>query len=116
MEIEVRSMQQIQLIKLRGKLSLGDPVDKLRETLDGLMDRGDLDFILDLAEVPIVDSSGIGLLVRSFTALKQRGGRLKLLSPSRMTQQTLKMIGLINLFEVFDDQTKAVESFSETTS
>jgi anti-sigma B factor antagonist len=111
MEIEVRAQQEIQVIKLRGKLGLGDPVDKLRGTIDDLMGRGDVNFILDLAEVPMVDSSGIGLLVRLLTSLKQRGGYLKLLSPSKMTHQTLKMIGLINQFEIFDEQTKAIDSF-----
>src|SRR5262249_32692413 len=98
-------------IKLRGKLGLGDPVDKLRDTVEDLMGRGDVDFVLDLAEVPMIDSSGIGLLVKSLTSTKQRGGHFKLLSPSKMTLQTLKMIGLINLFEVFDDPAKALESF-----
>jgi anti-sigma B factor antagonist len=112
MEIEVRSQQQVQVLKLRGKLALGDSVDKLRETLDNLIDRGDLNFVLDLAEVPMIDSSGIGLLVRSLTSLKQRNGSVKLVSPSRMVQQTLKMIGLINLFPIFDDQASALESFS----
>jgi anti-sigma B factor antagonist len=112
MEIEVRSQQQIQVITLRGKLSLGDPVDKLRDTFDGLIDRGDLGFILDLGEVPMIDSSGIGLLVRYLTALKQRNGSIKLVKPSKMVQQTPKMIGLISLFQIFDDQTQALDSFA----
>ena len=112
MEIEVRSEQQIKLIKLRGKLALGEPVDKLRETFDNLMDHGDVQFVLDLEEVPMVDSSGIGLLVRSLTATKQRGGSVKLLNPSKMTRQTLKMIGLISLFDVFEDPAAALASFA----
>src|ERR1700681_3012642 len=112
MEIEVRSEQQIKLIKLRGKLALGEPVDKLRETFDNLMDHGDVQFVLDLEEVPMVDSSGIGLLVRSLTAAKQRGGSIKLLNPSKMTRQTLKMIGLISLFDVFEDPAAALASFA----
>ena len=111
MEIEVRSEQQIKVIKLRGKLGLGDPVDKLRATLDGLVDQGHSAIILDLGEVPMIDSSGIGLLVRSLTSMKPRGGFLKLLNPTQMVQRTLKMIGLIHLFEIYDDQTKAVASF-----
>jgi anti-sigma B factor antagonist len=110
-EIEVRSEGHVKLVTLRGKLNLGPAVEKLRETLDNAIDHGDVTFLFDLGEVPMIDSSGIGLLVRSLTSLKQRGGSLKLLNPSKMTRQTLKMIGLINLFEIFEDQGQALASF-----
>ncbi len=75
------------------------------------MDNGANRFLLELAEVPMIDSSGIGLLVRYMTTAKQRGGAVKLLNPSKFTVQTLKMIGLLNLFEVFQNQDEAVSSF-----
>ncbi len=59
----------------------------------------------------MIDSSGLGVLARLLTAAKQRGGVLKLLKPSKFALQTLKMIGLLNLFEVFDDQQQALASF-----
>jgi len=111
-DIELRSQEQVKLIKLRGKLALGDAVDRLRDTLNNLIDNGDSRIVLDLAEVPMIDSSGIGLLVKSLTTAKQRGGAIRLLSPSKFTVQTLKMIGLIKLFEIFDDPQQAVASFS----
>jgi anti-sigma B factor antagonist len=110
-EIEIRSLGEVKLIKLTGKITLGAAVDRLRENLDELMDNGTSRFILELAEVPMIDSSGIGLLVRYMTAAKQRGGAVKLLNPSKFTVQTLKMIGLLNLFEVFQVQDEAVASF-----
>jgi anti-sigma B factor antagonist len=110
-EIEVRSQGVVKIIKLRGKLTLGAPVDKLRETINDLLDGGDGRLVLDLAEAAMIDSSGIGLLMKSLTAAKQHGGALKLLNPSKFAQQTLKMIGLLNMFEIFQDQQQAVESF-----
>ena len=111
MDIEVRSLGKAKVIKLRGKLSLGDAVDRLRETLDDLMGNGDSYVVLDLSEVPTIDSSGIGLLVKSLTSAKQLGGSVKLLNPSKFALQTLKMIGLLYLFEIFEDQQQAVASF-----
>ena len=111
MDIELRGQGMAKVVKLRGKLSLGESVDRLRETLADLMDNGDCCIILDLGEVPMIDSSGIGLLVKSLTTAKQCGGALRLLNPSRFVIQTLKMIGLLSLFEVFEDQQQAVESF-----
>lgn len=112
MEIEIRSLGEVKLIRLNGKIVLGAAVDRLRESLDDLIDNGAKQFLLELGEVPMIDSSGIGLLVRYMTAAKQRGGALKLLNPSKFTVQTLKMIGLLNLFEVFQDQDEALASFS----
>ena len=66
---------------------------------------------MDLGEVAMVDSSGIGLLVRCLTAAKQNGGSLKLLNPSKFAVQTLRMTGLLSLFEVFDNLDGALASF-----
>ena len=51
------------------------------------------------------------LLVRYLTAAKQRGGSLKLLNPSKFALQTLKLVRVVNLFEIFEDQQLAVASF-----
>jgi anti-sigma B factor antagonist len=110
-DIEVRSVGQVKVVKLRGRLNLGDAVDRLRETLDDLMSSGDTRVLLDLSEVPWIDSSGIGLLVKILTSAKRQGGSIKLLNPSKFTVQTLKMISLLDLFEIFEDQQAAVASF-----
>ena len=112
MDIELRSLGQVKLVKLRGKLNLGDAVDRFRDTLADLMASGDTRVVLDLSEVPWIDSSGIGLLVKIMTSAKQRGGSMKLLNPSKFTLQTLKMISLLDVFEIFQDQQEAVASFS----
>ena len=111
MDIEVRSLGQVKVVKLRGKLSLGDAVERLRADLYELMANGDARIVLDLTEVPIIDSSGIGLLVKSLTSAKQLGGSIRLLNPSKFVIQTLKMIGLLSLFEVFVDPEQAMASF-----
>ena len=111
MDIELRSLGQVKLVKLRGRLNLGDAVDRLRETLDDLIGSGDTRILLDLSEVPWIDSSGIGLLVKLLTSAKQRGGAMKLLNPSKFTVQTLKMIALLDVFEIYEDQQVAVASF-----
>lgn len=112
MDISVRKRAQVQLIQLRGQLRLGPPVDELKKTIDEALAEGDTRFAVNLAEVPMIDSSGIGLLVRSLTSTKQRGGSLKLVSPSNFAVKTLKLVGVLNLFEVFDSDDKAVESFN----
>jgi len=110
-DIEVRSQGQVKIIKLRGRLSLGEPCDRLRATIEDLLKAGDNRLVLDLGELATMDSSGIGLLARYLTSAKQQGGSLKLVNPSKFVVQTLKLVGLLNLFEVFSDSQAAAVSF-----
>ena len=111
MDIDVRSQATVKVIKLRGRLNLGEAVDRLRQTFDDLVNAGEIYFVLDLGEVTMVDSSGIGLLVKCLTIAKQHSGSLKLLNPSKFAIQTLRMTGLLSLFEVFTVEEEAVASF-----
>ncbi len=112
MEIDVRSQGTAKIIKLRGRLALGEPVERLRETMTDLLSSGENRLVLDLEELATMDSSGIGLLSRFLTSTKQQGGSLKLVNPSKFVTQTLKLVGLLNLFEIFPDTQAAAASFS----
>ncbi len=112
MDIEVRSQGQVKVVKLRGRLGLGESVDRLRATVEDLLGGGENRLVFDLEELTTMDSSGIGLLSRFLTSTKQQGGSLKLVNPSKFVVQTLKLVGLLNLFEVFPDSQAAVASFS----
>lgn len=111
MEIDTRSLGNVKLLKISGRITLGAGVDRLRDTLEDLLVNGSNRWVLDLADVGMIDSSGIGLLVRYLTNAKQQGGDLKLLNPTKFALQTLKMIGILNLFEVFQEQEIAVAAF-----
>ncbi len=114
MDIDVRKHSEngVHVIHLRGDLKLGDPVDGLRQACLDLMNEGDNRLVVNLSEVPMIDSSGIGVLVRTLTQAKQHGGSLKLVNPSKFALQTLKIVGLLSLFELFDDETQAIQSYS----
>lgn len=100
------------MVQLRGALRLGVAVDGLRQALEESVANGDVRIAINLSEVPMVDSSGIGLLVRFLASTKQRGGSIKLVQPSKFAVQTLRLVGVLNLFEVFEDDDAAVASFS----
>lgn len=112
MDIDIRTLgDNLKLLKIRGRITLGLGVDRLRETLENLLVGGSNQWVLDISDVAMIDSSGIGLLVRYLTAAKQQGGALKLLNPTKFATQSLKMIGVLNLFEVYGDQEAALSSF-----
>lgn len=112
MEIDVRSQGQVKIVTLRGRLNLGEPVDRLRATVEDLLGSGDCRLVFDLTELATVDSSGIGLMSRFLTSTKAQGGSLKLVNPSKFVVQTLKLVGLLNLFEIFPDAPSAAGSFA----
>jgi anti-sigma B factor antagonist len=112
LDINVRKRGQVQVIQLRGNLRMGPGVDGLRQTMEEALNNGDTCLVLTLAEVPMIDSSGIGLIVRFLASTKRRGGNIKLVQPSKFAVQTLRLVGVLNLFEVFDNEDLAVESFA----
>lgn len=112
MDINVGKHGQVQVIRLRGALRMGPAVDGLRQAMEEALSHGDTRLVLNLAEVPMIDSSGIGLVMRFLASTKQRGGNLKLVQPSKFAIQTFRLVGVLNLFEVFDDDDAAVKSFA----
>jgi anti-sigma B factor antagonist len=90
---------------------MGQPLDRFNSTMSELLRQSHNKIVLDVEEVPTIDSSGIGLLVRYLTAAKQSGGNIHLFKPSRFTVQTLKMVGVLNLFAIYEELSQAVTSF-----
>jgi anti-sigma B factor antagonist len=90
---------------------MGQPLDRFNSTMAELLRQSHNKIVLDVEEVPTIDSSGIGMLVRYLTSAKQSGGSIRLLKPSKFTVQTLKMVGLLNLFSTYDDLPQAIASF-----
>ncbi len=111
MDISVRNRSSVQVLQLRGDLRLGDAVDKFRETTEELIAAGESRFVLNLTEIRMIDSSGIGALMRLLTSASKQNGGVRLVNPSEFAIKTLKLVGLLRLFEVFDDENLAVESF-----
>jgi anti-sigma B factor antagonist len=111
-DIDIRRFDQVQVIRLRGSLTLGAPVDDLRQTIDHAVHAGDSNLVLNMSDVRWLDSSGVGVLVRSLTSAKQAGGSLKLVNPSKHAVQTLKMCNLLPLFDVYAEESEAVQSFA----
>ena len=112
MDIDVRKQSNAHVIRLKGDLKIGQPAEDLRKTFEELLANNDVRLVTNMQNVNMVDSSGIGVLVRCLTTAKKSGGSLKLVSPSKLTLQTLKMVGLLPLFEVYAEEAEAVDTFA----
>ena len=112
-DLSVVKQSDVQILRLRGRLTLGQPVDAFRQAFEQALANGNTRFLLNLAEVPMVDSSGIGALVRCQTSSRQRGGNIKLVQPQNYTVKTLTMVGLLDLFEIYESEEDAAASFED---
>lgn len=107
-----RQIDGITILDLTGQLTEGSGNEMWSRVRD-LAAAGDTRVVLNLADVSYVDSSGLGTMVASFVAMKRIGGRLKLLNPTKRTQQLLAVTALRTVMQSFDNEALAVASFSK---
>lgn len=108
MACAVRRQGEIALLDLDGRLMAGESLDQLRAAISRELTNGAREFILNLAKVTMVDSSGIGGLIRNQSAVKAAGGRMKLVGTRENVRHSLKVTRLDRLFEFFDDEAAAL--------
>ena len=107
-----RTIGPITILELGEQLKAED-VPEFRDTLQQLVEQGRTHLLLDCSRIHIVDSQGIGSLVGNWISLKKRGGRLGLLNPTVRLQDVLRIIGLQQVIESFDDIGKALPSLAQ---
>lgn len=111
MKINVRQRDGVTILDPRGKITIGVGDVALRNAVHETMDSGARKLLIDLAGVSQIDSSGVGELVSAYTSVTHRGGKLKLLNLPPKVSDILQITQLITVFEVFDDEDEAVQSF-----
>jgi len=111
MKISQRSRDNVVILDCKGKITIGVGDVALREAVHAALDGGARNLLINLQGVSTVDSSGVGELVSSYTTVTNRGGKLKLVNLPAKVADILQITQLITVFEVFDDEDEAVESF-----
>jgi anti-sigma B factor antagonist len=111
MKANTRKVEGVNIIDLSGRITIGEGTVVLRDAVRSLLQRHEKNILLNLADVSYIDSSGIGELVSSFTTLSSQGGKLKLLRLTKKVHDLLSITKLLTVFEVFDDEAKAIQSF-----
>jgi anti-sigma B factor antagonist len=113
LKITHRTVADVNIMDLSGKITIGEGSVQLRGAVRTLLEGGTKKILLNLGDVSYVDSSGIGELVSSFTTVKNQQGQLKLLNLTKKIQDLLMITKLLTVFETFDNETAAVESFNK---
>jgi anti-sigma B factor antagonist len=83
----------------------------LKDKVASLIHQGILQIVVDLGDVPYMDSSGLGELVAAYASTKKAGGALKLMRATRKLKDLLTITKLVTLFDTFEDEASAVASF-----
>jgi anti-sigma B factor antagonist len=112
MEIHTRTVGDVHVLDISGKITLGVATKTIRHTISDLLENGGKKIVLNLAEVNYIDSSGIGELVRTFTTVAQEGKELKLLNLTKKIRGLLVITKLLTVFQVFESEQAALASFA----
>jgi anti-sigma B factor antagonist len=112
MQIEERTVGDVVVLDLKGKITLGEGDELLKDKVNSLVNQGHKKIVLNLADVPYIDSAGLGEVVRTYTTVSRQGGSLKLLNLTKRITDLLSITKLLTVFETFDSENEAVRSFS----
>lgn len=110
-EVGQREREGIVILDLEGALTLGENTSEARRYLDPLSAKPGQRVVLNLAGVPYIDSTGLGILVMAANGISNQGGSLKLVNLNRRNMELMVITKLTTVFEVFNDETDAVNSF-----
>ena len=112
MQIDERATGDVKILDMKGRVTLGEGDELLKDKINSLLNQGHRKIILNLADVPYIDSAGLGEIVRTYTTVSRQGGSLKLLNLTKRITDLLSITKLLTVFETFESEDDAVRSFS----
>jgi anti-sigma B factor antagonist len=111
MQIEERVVGDVTILDLKGKITLGEGDEALKDKINSLTLQERRQILLNLADVPYIDSAGLGEVVRTYTTVSRQGGQLKLVNLTKRITDLLSITKLLTVFETFDSEDEALKSF-----
>ena len=111
LNIQQREHEGIPIFDLDGRITVGAEASALRDKIAALNAAGVRSVVLNLARVDYIDSTGLGALVMCATSMRKSGGNMKLLNLNRRNIELLVMTKLATIFEIFNDEQDAVNSY-----
>src|ERR1043166_6008498 len=109
--INERQVEDVTVLDLKGRERIRDATIALHESIRCLAGEGKIQVLLDLAWVKQIDAGGLGELVASHITLDKKGGALKLMHMTESVCELMTVTKLLTVFDVYDDEPKALASF-----
>ncbi|HEX8143312.1 MAG TPA: STAS domain-containing protein [Pyrinomonadaceae bacterium] len=111
LDIKERQAGDVTILDMNGKVTIGEGSVALRSAIRRLLEEGKKKILLNLGGVGYIDSSGIGELVSSYTAIGKEQGQLKLLNLTQKLQDLLAITKLLTVFDVYENESDALNSY-----
>jgi anti-sigma B factor antagonist len=112
MQIDQRVVGDVTILDLKGKMTLGEGDELLKDKVHSLLNQGQKKILLNLEAVPYIDSAGLGEIVRAYTTVSRQGGKMKLVNVTKRIEDLLSITKLLTVFDTFDAEQDAVRSFA----
>jgi anti-sigma B factor antagonist len=112
MQIDERTVGEVTVLDLKGKITLNEGDEVLKDKINSLIMQGKKKILLNLADVPYIDSAGLGEIVRTYTTVSRQGGQLKLVNLTKRITDLLMITKLLTVFETFEVEQDAIKSYS----
>jgi anti-sigma B factor antagonist len=113
MQITERTVNDVTILDLDGRLTIGDGAELLRDTIKNLVSQGKTKILINLTKVPYVDSGGLGELVHCSVSAKKAKGEVKLMGLASKITDLLAITRLVTVFDTFETELDALVSFGE---
>jgi anti-anti-sigma factor len=111
LQISIRESGDVTILDLRGRSTIDGESELLSSRLKELIARGVRKFLLNLADLTQVDSSGVSIIIETYSSLRKQGGDLKLLCPRGRVLDILRVLHLLEIIPSFEDEAQALASF-----
>ena len=111
-KIEERVIGHVTVLDIVGKLTIDEAAGRLKDKINSLVAQRRTHIIANLAKVPYIDSGGLGELVASYGSIAKANGAMKLLNVNARNHNLLSITRLLTLFESFDSEAEALQSFA----
>jgi anti-sigma B factor antagonist len=112
MQIEERIVNDVTILDLKGKITLGEGDEALKDKINSLVHQNRKKILLNLEDVPYIDSAGLGEIVRTYTTVSRQGGQLKLVNLTKRITDLLSITKLLTVFETYETEPEAIKSYS----
>lgn len=113
MRISEHSDDRLTILDLMTPLSGDFSRELFVPQIETLVDEGRRDFVLNLADLPWINSTGVGLLLAARRKITDAGGRVVLAQPTDRVKDILQVVGMTTVWEIHDTLDAARASFAK---
>lgn len=111
LKINIREAADATILDMSGRISLGESLAELRDSIREALAGEQKNILVNLAEVSYIDSSGLGQLIGSYATVTDRGGQMKLLNLQKKVHDLMQITKLVTVFETYTSEEAALKSF-----